>query len=164
MRDEAGFTRWAQAHQRSLLRSAYLLSGDAGQAEDLVQEALLKVALRWSRLAGENPLAYARQIIYRDQVSWWRRRRTGERPMASVPERATQPANQERRLLLLDALARLAPRQRQVLVMRYFDDLTEKDCAFVLGISVGTVKRAAHDALAALRTKAPELADVLSEV
>lgn len=90
---------------------------------------------------GENPLAYARQIIYRDQVSWWRRRRTGERPMASVPERATQPANQERRLLLLDALARLAPRQRQVLVMRYFDDLTEKDCAFVLGISVGTVER-----------------------
>jgi DNA-directed RNA polymerase specialized sigma24 family protein len=63
--DEQGFTEWASGRQRQLLRSAYLLTGDLHRAEDLVQEALTKVALRWSRLAEGNPTAYALRIIAR---------------------------------------------------------------------------------------------------
>ncbi len=70
------FEAWASARQHGLLRAAYLLTGDLGRAEDLVQEALLKVALRWRRLGGPRPDAYVRVILYRDQVSWWRRRHT----------------------------------------------------------------------------------------
>ncbi|MEO5665976.1 MAG: sigma factor, partial [Nocardioides sp.] len=73
--DEQGFTEWAVGRQRLLLRSAYLLTGDAHRAEDLVQESLTKVALRWARLADGNPTAYALTIITRDNISWWRRRR-----------------------------------------------------------------------------------------
>lgn len=76
--DEQGFTEWAVGRQRQLLRSAYLLSGDLHHAEDLVQEALTKVALRWSRLADGNPTAYALRIISRDNISWWRKRRVDD--------------------------------------------------------------------------------------
>ena len=73
--DEVGFTEWAAGHQRQLLRSAYLLTGDLHRAQDLVQEALVKVALRWPRLREGNPTAYARTIVVRDNISWWRRQR-----------------------------------------------------------------------------------------
>jgi DNA-directed RNA polymerase specialized sigma24 family protein len=73
--DEAGFTEWAAGHERQLLRSTYLLCGDLHRAQDLVQEALVKVALRWPRLRDGNPTAYARTIIVRDNISWWRRQR-----------------------------------------------------------------------------------------
>lgn len=163
MMDEAGFTAWARQNQRGLLRTAYLLCGDSGHAEDLVQEALVKVAQRWSRLSDEYPLAYARQIVYRDQVSRWRRRKDAI-PTDRLPEVATMAASPETRLVLMQALQRLTQRQRQVLVMRYFDDLTEQECADALGVSKGTVKSVGHDAIAALRAKAPELAHVLQEV
>ncbi len=85
--DEQEFTEWAVGCQRSLLRSAYLLTGDMHRAQDLVQEALVKVALRWSRLRDGNPTAYARRIVVHDNVSWWRRLRetTGVDPDGSVP-------------------------------------------------------------------------------
>ena len=73
--DEAEFTEWVAGHQRQLLRSAYLLTGDLHRGQDLVQEALVKVALRWARLRDGNPTAYARTIIVRDNISWWRRQR-----------------------------------------------------------------------------------------
>jgi RNA polymerase sigma-70 factor (sigma-E family) len=152
--DEQGYTEWAVGCQRRLLRSAYLLSGDLHRAEDLVQEALTKVALRWSRLADGNPTAYALRIIARDNVSWWRRRR--DVPTDEVRESATR-TEPEIALVVRRALGRLTPSQRAVLVLRHFDDLTERETAEVLGVSIGTVKSQNAAGLARLRTGAPEL-------
>lgn len=163
MRDEPGFTSWARENQGRLLKAAFLISGDSGRAEDLVQEALTKVALRWPD-AGTHPLAYARRIIYNDHVSWWRRRRVVEHPSESAPETSTVDAPVEARLVVARALRTLSLRQRQVVVLRYFEDLSEAECADVLGISVGTVKSTAHSAVAALRARVPELATIRSEV
>jgi RNA polymerase sigma-70 factor (sigma-E family) len=159
-RAEREFTEWATARQQALLRGAFLLTGDLGRAEDLVQEALVKVAMRWRRLSGGNPEAYARRIIYRDNVSSWRKRH--EHVVELLPEAPTaQPG--EARLMVADALDRLAPRQRAVLVLRYFDDLTELQTAEVLGISVGTVKSQSYDALRRLREISPDLVDLLED-
>ena len=150
--DEQGFTEWVAGRQRQLLRSAYLLTGDLHRAEDLVQDALTKVALRWSRLADGNPTAYALRIIARDNITWWRRRRD----VLGVSIGTVKSQNSA-------ALARLrtgAPEllgQRAVLVLRHFDDLTERETADVLGVSIGTVKSQNAAALARLRTGAPEL-------
>ncbi len=160
-RSEDGFTAWAGSRQHALLRTAVLLTGDRGRAEDLVQEALVKVAMRWPRLADGNPDAYARTIIYRDNISWWRRRRdvaVDVLPEGPAPHDADAG---ERRLMVAAALDRLTAKQRAVLVMRYFDDLTEVECARLLGVGVGTVKSQAHAAIARLRSGSPELAELL---
>lgn len=162
--DEESFRRWAGERQLALLRTAVLLTGDPQRAEDLVQEALTKVALRWRRLRGDNPEAYARQIIVRDNISAWRKRRrevvVAVVPRVVVPDHASVS---ERRLLLDQALAALTPRQRAVVVLRYYDDLTERAAADALGVSVGTVKSQTHLALSRLREAAPELAELLGE-
>ena len=152
--DEQGFTEWAAGRQRQLLRSAYLLTGDLHRAEDLVQEALTKVALRWSRLAEGNPTGYALRIIARDNITWWRRRRDVPTSSLHDPGASDEP---EIALVVRRALARLTPAQRAVLVLRHFDDLTERETADVLGVSIGTVKSQNAAALARLRTGAPEL-------
>lgn len=155
------FTAWAAGVERQLLRSAYLLTGDLHRAQDLVQEALVKVALRWARLRTGNPTAYARTIVVRDNISWWRRRRlevvvedagTQESAVSSDPDTA---------LVVRRALARLTPAQRAVLVLRHFDDLTERETAEVLGVAIGTVKSQNAAALARLRDGAPELLDLI---
>lgn len=156
--DEQGFTEWAAGRQRQLLRSAYLLSGDLHRAEDLVQEALTKVALRWSRLADGNPTAYALRIISRDNISWWRRRR--DVPTESFRD-AGASEEPEIAIVVRRALARLTPGQRAVVVLRHFDDLTERETAEVLGVSIGTVKSQNAAALARLRTGAPELLSLI---
>ena len=163
--DAESFTAWAAARQRALVRSAYLLTLDHGRAEDLVQEALVKVGARWGRLRDQQPEAYARQVIYRDNVSWWRRHRR-ERLTDAPPDRPVAAAGNraENRLMLRTALARLTERQRAVLVMRYFDDLSEAETARLLGVSVGTVKSQTHAALRRLREGAPELALLLGEM
>ena len=160
-RSEDGFTDWAGSRQHALLRTAVLLTGDRGRAEDLVQEALVKVATRWARLADGNPDAYARTIIYRDNISWWRRRRDVPVEVLRDDAAAHDMHAVERRMMVAAALDRLTAKQRAVLVMRYFDDLTEAECARLLGISVGTVKSQAHVAIARLRSGSPELADLL---
>lgn len=159
--DEQEFTEWAAGCQRTLLRSAYLLTGDLHRAQDLVQEALVKVALRWTRLRDGNPTAYARTIIVRDNVSWWRRQRARTVPdhsEAAVQEVSSDP---DAALVVRQSLARLTPSQRAVLVLRHFDDLSEREAAQVLGVSVGTVKSQNAAALARLRTAAPELLDLI---
>lgn len=145
------FVDWVSGAQRPLLRSAFLVTGSEALADDLVQEALIKVAQRWSRLRTGNPTAYARRIIHRDHVTWWRRRR--ETPIAETVDRSAPHDEDavERRLLVHDALARLTRGQRTVLVLRYFDDLTERETAEVLGVTVGTVKSQASAALRRLR-------------
>ncbi|MFC5730566.1 MULTISPECIES: SigE family RNA polymerase sigma factor [Nocardioides] len=161
--DDEGFSEWVGGVERQLLRSAYLLTGDLQRAEDLLQEALVKVALRWRRLRAENPTAYARRILVRDNVSAWRRRR--ETPVADVVGSDLQgdmvSSDPETELVVRRALARLTPAQRAVLVLRHFDDLSERQTAEVLGVSVGTVKSQNAAALARLRTGAPELLDLI---
>src|SRR4051794_18236944 len=159
--DESGFTDWAEGAQRRLLRSAYLLTGDLHRAQDLVQEALVKVALRWPRLRDGSPTAYARTILVRDNISWWRRQRE-----VTGPERADLAAvssDPDTALVVQRSLARLTPRQRAVLVLRRFDDLSERETAEALGIAIGTVKSTNADALARLREGAPELLDLIGE-
>jgi RNA polymerase sigma-70 factor (sigma-E family) len=155
------FEAWASARQHALLRSAYLLTGDLHRAEDLVQEALLKVCLRWERLRDGNPDAYLRRIVYRSNISWWRSRR--EVAVESV-ERPAPPHDddaQDRPLVVRAALMRLTSRQRAVLILRYYDDLTEQQTAAVLGVSVGSVKKHAAMARQRLRDIAPELAELV---
>ncbi len=157
--DDAGFTEWAAGAQRRLLRSAYLLTGDLHRAEDLVQEALVKVALRWPRLRDGNPTAYARTIVVRDNISWWRRKR--DLPMSSPQLLAEVSTDLEAALVVRRSLDRLTPKQRAVVVLRHFDDLSELDTAAALGVSVGTVKSQNSAALARLREGAPELLDLI---
>lgn len=157
--DERGFTEWAEGAERQLLRSAYLLAGDRHRAEDLVQEALMKVALRWRRLRDGNPTAYARTIVVRDHISALRRRR--EVPVQQVAGEGAVSSDPDMEIVVRRALARLTPAQRAVLVLRHFDDLTERETAEVLGVSIGTVKSQNAAALARLRTGAPELLDLI---
>lgn len=160
--DEDGFTTWATGVQPRLLRAAYLLTGDRHRAEDLVQDALLKVALRWTRLQQGNPTAYARRILVNDNASWWRRRRE-----YAVPEPQDAPVHDDDPLVSLvvrRALSRLTPRQRAVLVLRHLEDLSEREVAEALGVSVGTVKSQNAAALARLRGGAPELDDLMGRL
>jgi RNA polymerase sigma-70 factor (sigma-E family) len=158
--DKQTFTAWASARQQALFRTAYLLTGDRARAEDLVQNALIKVADRWQRLSHGDPEAYARTCIARDNISSWRRRRR-ELLVAATPEQAVgDPSSAvDRRLMLAAVLATLSPRQRSVLVLRYYADLTEQQTADALGLSPGTVKAHAHQALKRLRSAAAELAE-----
>jgi RNA polymerase sigma-70 factor (sigma-E family) len=159
---EREFREFVRAETPALMRAAYLLAGDPHQAQDLVQSTLAAVALRWQR-AGENPRAYTRRALYHQAVSWWRWR--GRRPeslSAVLPEVTADAADHERRLVVRAALGRLTSKQRAVLVLRYFEDLSESDTAKVLGCSVGTVKSQTRHALSRLRALAPELAELVA--
>jgi RNA polymerase sigma-70 factor (sigma-E family) len=156
---EEEFSEWAHQQQHRLVRTAFLLCGDLHRAEDLTQDALVKVALRWERLRTGNPDAYARRVVVNTNISWWRRHRR---------ERLTDPGEQsadgpdtEAVLVVRRALARLTPNQRAVVVLRHLDDLTERETAEILGVSIGTVKSQNAAALARLREGAPELHDLI---
>lgn len=160
MTREQDFDAFVVARTPALARTAYLLTGDAHLAEDLVQTALFKAAKAWHRIEGD-PEPYVRRILYTQNVSWWRRRRIAEVGLGSYDAAGAPPSDPDLRLTLEEALARLTTRQRTVLVLRYFEDLTEVQTAHVLGISAGTVKSTARNALARLRTLAPELGDLV---
>ncbi len=139
------FDRFAREHAQGLLRTAYLVVWDAGEAEDLVQECLLKVARRWRKVRNmEMPLAYARRILINlaidDSRRRSRRRAELQQPTPRVATVADPIGAREERIALLDALARLPGRQRAVLVLRYFNDLTEQQTAELLGCSAGTIR------------------------
>ena len=159
MRSEAEFVEWAGGAQQRLYASAYLLCGDAHRAEDLVQEALSKVALKWRGLQHGNPGAYARRVIVNANISWWRKHRR-ER-LTDPPPQSTGGPDVETALVVQRALQRLTERQRAVLVLRHFDDLSVEETARVLGVSTGTVKSQTSAALERLRTGAPELLDLM---
>jgi RNA polymerase sigma-70 factor (sigma-E family) len=158
--DEA-FRGFVAARGNALLRTAYLLTGDQQLAEDLVQTTLEKAVRRWGSIREPAAAeAYVRRTMYREQVSLWRRRRVAELPTAIIPEprlSGTTADQVEDRLVLRAALMRLGRRQRAVVVLRYFEDLTEQQVADTLGISVGTVKSTAHKALAHLRALCGDL-------
>src|SRR4051812_925830 len=121
--DRASFDDWARARQQHLVRSAYLLTGDFQRAEDLVQEALIRAAMRWDRLRDSNPDAWVRTVVYREHVSWWRRRRR-EVLVASAPERADYDAPALTNRNLVTAPARLSWSQRAVVLPRFAEDLS----------------------------------------
>ncbi|MDG6108582.1 SigE family RNA polymerase sigma factor [Dactylosporangium aurantiacum] len=159
----ADFDAFVRTRTPALLRSAYLLTGDQHLAEDLVQSALGLTHRAWRRLHAEgNAEAYVRKTMYHLQVSRWRRRRVAEAFPGELPDRAgAGPDHAEHtalRLSLRSALSRLTAKQRAVVVLRFFDDLTEAQAAEVLGVSVGTVKSQTAKALERLRILAPELA------
>jgi RNA polymerase sigma-70 factor (sigma-E family) len=167
--DREAFTRWASQRQLALLRLAALVSGDHHRAEDLVQEALTQVALRWRTLRDGHPEAYARQVIVRGNISWWRRHR--REVVTDTPDagetRALTRCDEERayhRHALDRALAGLTDKQRAVLVLRFYEDLTERETARTLNVSVGTVKSQTHRALARLRESSAHLALMLEDL
>ena len=162
---DEGFREFATARLGSLSQLAYLLTGDHHAAEDLLQDALVVVARRWRRVSqAANPMAYVRQLVYHEFVSSWRRNRYRRAEVSSdqVPERPVgdESATVDRRVLLQRALRRLTPRQRAVVVLRFYEDLSEADAASVLNCSVGTVKSQTNYALRRLREGTPELADL----
>lgn len=156
---QEGFTCFVRARSAALGRTAHLLTGDRQLAEDLLQEALTRVAARWEKVcAGGDPEPYVRRVLYTCAVDGWRRRRPVE-VLGEVPGATAADSSEEvtRRVVLREALARLTPRQRAVLVLRFYEDATEVQAAQVLGCSVSTVKSQTRHALARLRTLAPEL-------
>ncbi len=149
------FTSWVLARQDGLVRTAYLLCGDQGRAEDLVQTVLAKAYLSWGRItAAASPDAYVRRMIVNENTSWWRRAwRTRE---VSVPEvrDSTYDSGVDalaERQVMVDALRRLPERQRAVVVLRYYEDRSEAEVAELLGCSVGTVKSQCSRGLASMR-------------
>ncbi|MFC7546016.1 SigE family RNA polymerase sigma factor [Plantactinospora sp. GCM10030261] len=145
----------------ALSRTAYLLTGDHHLAEDLLQSALARTYRHWRRIRAGDPAAYVRRVMYHQHISWWRRRRLAERLQPEPVDRAGEDSSEAiaLRLSVTAALRQLTPRQRAVVVLRFYEDLTEAQVAEVLGCSVGTVKRHGHDALSRLRTVAPGLVE-----
>ena len=148
MADRAGFDEFVVARSGALLRTAYLLTRDRHLAEDLVQTALAKAWFARRRIKGD-PEPYVRRIMVNEFATGRRRKWLGEYPAADLPDRHRPP--DEPNPDLWHALANLPRRQRAVIVLRFFDDLTEAETAGVLGVSVGTVKSQTSKALAKLR-------------
>ena len=152
-----GFDDFVQTRGQALLRFAYVLSGDAHLAEDLVQEVLARLHRRWARIiAMEHAEAYVRTAIARQYLSWRRRRSAGEAILAEVPEPAAV-AEPQQRVLARDQMWRLLaglPRaQRAVLVLRFYCDLPDDEIAALLGCGESTVRSQAARALARMRTR-----------
>jgi RNA polymerase sigma-70 factor (sigma-E family) len=156
------FERFVAEWTDPLVRTAYLMARDLAEAEDLVQETLLRVARRWPRVrAMDHPAAYARRILVNLAIDGAERRarRTGELSVAGSQRTADLADSRAERDLravdvqeeLLRALAGLPPRQRAVIVLRYWEDLPETEVAAILGCSAGTVKSTASRGLARLR-------------
>jgi len=139
---------FARERFTALLRFGVLLTGNRHDAEDLVQTALLRTALHWRSVRDPEP--YVRRAMVRLHVNW--RTRVRARMSAQpVPELPASDRDTETRLVLWQALAGLPPRQRAVLVLRYYEDLSEAEIATMLGVTRGTVKSTAARGLARLR-------------
>jgi len=150
------FDEFVAVRGQALHRTAYLLTGDWALAEDLLQTALSRAYPRWSRIERDDPEAYVRKALVNTWSSWWRRKWRGEAPTDRLPESAAPDAyaDADRRDAVRDALRRLPPKQRAVVVLRFHEDMTEAQVAAVLGVSVGTVKSQTAKALAKLRNDA----------
>lgn len=155
---DAAFTSFVAARSRHLLQAAHLLTGDRYRAEDLVQTALTRAYLRWDRIVDEDPEGYVRRTMVNAHIDWWRRKPWREESTAVLPDVLVADASSsyDVRAVLLTALAQLSRRQRAVMVLRYFEDMSEADIARTLGCSTGTVKSAASRATAKLRAALPQ--------
>lgn len=154
MADDAAFRAFVETNGASLLHAARLLTGDHHRGEDLVQTALTRVYLKWDKI--DAPLAYARKALVTAHIDSTRRRWWGERPTETLPEPPgdsgdIDAADERDRLRRL--LTGLSARERAVIVLRYYCDLSEQDVADELGVPVGTVKSTCSRALARLRVE-----------
>lgn len=154
MRDEEGFRSFVEANGATLLHAARLLTGDHHRGEDLVQTALIKVYLKWGHI--DAPLPYARRALVNAHIDQTRRKWWGERPTETLPEQAGEVADvsaSDSRDQLRRMLGGLAAKERAVIVLRYYCDLSEQETAATLGMPVGTVKSTCSRALARLRVE-----------
>jgi RNA polymerase sigma-70 factor (sigma-E family) len=148
---DESFREFVRVRYAELLRTAFLLSGSAHVAEDLVQTVLLRAYRRWDRI--DEPMTYLRRAMVNQRITLWRRFGVHELITEFLPERSTPDSSSAlvQRAELLEALRRLPPRMRAVLVLRYWEDLSEAETAEMLGCSAGTVKAQASRGLARLR-------------
>jgi RNA polymerase sigma-70 factor (sigma-E family) len=155
---DAGYAAFVSAGWSRYLWTASLLAGDRHHGEELLQECLVKLYTRWSRVAGNgDPHAYLRRMLVNGNVSRWRRWRR-EQPVAETPDQPDErgPGGEPDHALRRAVLS-LPRQQRAVIVLRYFEDLSEKDTAAVLGCSVGAVKSTHSRALSKLRAMTTSL-------
>jgi RNA polymerase sigma-70 factor (sigma-E family) len=161
MADETAFADFVRSRATSLYRYGYLLTGNPHDADDLVQEALIRLRASWNRVHHrDDPLGYVRTTMARLHISTWRRKRR-EFLSSSVPERAHTDSGIARvdagiprggtDALIWNLVGALPPRQRAVLVLRYYEHLTDEEIAHVLGVSSSTVRSQASRALSKLR-------------
>ena len=156
---DAEFAAYMEARQPSLLRTAYLLTGDRHNAEDLVQTSLAKLYLAWDKVKDRDSVdGYVRRIMVNENNSLWRRGwKKREYASETLPERQVVDEYDEGQSSALWEVVQTLPRKaRAVVVLRYYEQLSEAETAEILGISVGTVKSQASRALATLRERAPQ--------
>jgi RNA polymerase sigma-70 factor (sigma-E family) len=162
-RDGASFSEFVLASSPALHRAAYLMVGDAGLAQDLVQEALTKTYVAWPRLRDRGRAeAYTRKAITTTAISWFRRKRwRAERPGPGDPLPDTAGSGHadgiDQRTWLWQCLQQLPVRQRAAIVLRYYEDLTEAQTAAAMGCAVGTVKSQVAAGLDKLRAQVGHL-------
>lgn len=159
-----GFAQFVEARQRALQRTAWLLTGDWALAEDLVQTALVRSWPRWERIQRrDDPEIYVRRVMVNTWAGWRHRRWRAEHPAEAVPDKPAAgdlAADATARVAVCGVLATLTDRQRIVLVLRVFDDLSEAQVAQMLDCAVGTVKSTMARALARLRED-PQLSELM---
>jgi RNA polymerase sigma-70 factor (sigma-E family) len=149
------FRDYVAGRSARLLKTAWLLTGDWHLAEDLLQTALAKTSIAWQRIERHESVdAYVRRALVTTYASWWRRKWRAETPTSDLPDRQSGHDDYNEvdvRESVRRALVELSPRQRAVVVLRYFEDLSEADTAAALGCSVGAVKSHTSRALSKLR-------------
>jgi RNA polymerase sigma-70 factor (sigma-E family) len=149
-----GFEEYVRTRQDALLRSARRLVPDPVDAQDLLQTALVRTYGRWDGIVDKRLAdAYLRRVMINTRTEWWRARRLEEVPTAQLPEACVEDSTAQHadRALLMDILEVLAPKQRSVVVLRHWEQMSTEETAAALGMSTGTVKSTLHRALARLR-------------
>lgn len=157
--DEPSFEEFMAARWSALFRTAYLLTGDTHEAEDLLQNALAKTCVKWDSIRAKDAAdAYVRRSMFNQMSRQWRWRRR-EQPVDQLPDVGHHGglAGRDERMVLWEAIRQLPPRMRVTLVLRYFEDLSETETARQLDCSIGTVKAQTHHALRRLRVALPDL-------
>lgn len=151
------FEEYVRTRQDALLRSARRLVPDPLDAQDLLQTALVRTYGKWDGIADKSLAdAYLRRVMINTRTEWWRSRRLQEVPTEALPDVASVEDGFEQhadRALLIDVLGVLAPKQRSVVVLRYWEQMTTEETAAALAMSQGTVKSTLHRALARLRAE-----------
>ncbi|MEU5164471.1 SigE family RNA polymerase sigma factor [Streptomyces sp. NPDC020875] len=149
-----GFEEYVRTRQEALLRSARRLVPDPVDAQDLLQTALVRTYGRWDGIADKSLAdAYLRRVMINTRTEWWRARKLDEVPTEQLPDASVDDGSEQRadRALLMDVLKVLAPKQRSVVVLRHWEQMSTEETAAALGMSTGTVKSTLHRALARLR-------------
>jgi RNA polymerase sigma-70 factor (sigma-E family) len=148
------FEEYVRTRQDALLRSARRLVPDPADAQDLLQTALARTYGRWDGIADKRLAdAYLRRVMINTRTEWWRARKLEEVPTEQLPEAGVEDSTERYadRALLVDVLKVLSPRQRKVVILRHWEQMSTEETAAALGMTVGTVKSTLHRALARLR-------------